>query len=296
MIPVLNDLRVRRLLDSLDRQTFPKGEFEVIVVDNAGNTRIGDIVRSFSSKYATKLVVEKRRSSYVARNTGMREASGNVVAFIDADCVAHRDWLTELVKPLRKTGVGGVGGRILKHAPSHWVERCTRDLAEGQLTLQRLAFCDLPFVVTANAAYELDLVKALGGFDERFVSGGDVDLAWRVVLSGFDLEIASSAIVYHSSRDSVSSYFRQYARYTTGQVLLFKKYAPILGLRAFFHVYPFNGFVQVAKRLPAALARAVHHRDHGWEEVGRLFLDFVMHSGILFGDLRGAVRHRVPYL
>jgi len=294
IVPVYKDIRLSCLLDSLQEQTLGLDNFEVIVVDNGNSPEISDIVIKYKERLNIIYITEGRKSSYIARNTGIRAASGEFLSFTDADCVADPNWLYSLLEPFKDPLVGGVGGCILKNSPQIWIEKKTRDLAEGQKTTQKLAFTDLPFVVTANAAYRKELVIKLGGFDEIFTSGGDVDLSWRTTLDGYKIVISSNAIIYHNSRTTLRKYFKQYAGYTTGQVLLFKKHQNYHKRKAFFHPYPFRGFIYILKQLPKSVIDFIQNKDSS--EIQRLFFEFVMYSGILYGDLRGAIKYKILYI
>ena len=292
IVPVLDDLRIEHLLKSLTNQSLPKEDYEILVVDNRGNKQIQQIVGQFPAKY----IVEKQPGSYNARNAGIREASGDILAFIDADCVASPDWLKQLSVHFQDQRTGGVGGSIIKNAPTSWIEQGTRNLAEGQNGLQHIPFSPWPFIVTGNAAFRGDLVRTLGGFDGSFESGGDADLSWRVIHAGYEITIAPEAKIYHASRSSLSDYFRQHAKYTTGQVLLFKKYASQLNRRWFIHKYPFKGFLCVVRDIVPAAIQYLRNSEKGQAEASRLLMEFVMYSGMLYGAIRGAVRHKVIYI
>ncbi|MCA9987718.1 MAG: glycosyltransferase [Anaerolineales bacterium] len=292
IVPVLNDLRVEHLLRSLTNQSLPKEEYEILVVDNSGNDKIKQIVARFQTQY----LVETRPGSYNARNAGIAAASGEFLAFIDADCIADPDWLKELMIPFQDLQTGGVGGSIVKNAPKSWIEQGTRNLAEGQNGLQHIPFSPWPFIVTGNAAYRASIIRSLGGFDGTFTSGGDADMSWRVLHAGYDITIAPKAVIYHASRSSLADYFRQHAKYTTGQALLFKKYAAQLNRRWYFHAYPIKGYLRIARDLGPTLIQFLRNQEKGRSEASRLLLEFVMYSGMLCGALRGALKHKVAYI
>ncbi len=98
-------------LDSLARQS--RRPDEVVVVDNASEDHTGDIVRTFGDKLNVKYVYEAVRGIPRARNAGVRNATGDIIAFMDDDCVADQDWLKYIEVPFVKDpNVGVVGGRV----------------------------------------------------------------------------------------------------------------------------------------------------------------------------------------
>src|SRR4051794_39199648 len=67
---------------------------------------------------------DERRGLSGARNTGIRHADGDIVAFLDDDATPRRDWLERLVAPYRDDAVAGTGGAVLPHwegAPPDWL-------------------------------------------------------------------------------------------------------------------------------------------------------------------------------
>jgi glycosyltransferase involved in cell wall biosynthesis len=98
-------------LHSLARQS--RRPDEVVVVDNASQDHTGDIVRIFGDKLNIKYVYEAVRGIPRARNAGVRNATGDIIAFMDDDCVADRDWLKYIEVPFVKDpNVGVVGGEV----------------------------------------------------------------------------------------------------------------------------------------------------------------------------------------
>lgn len=292
IVPVLHDVRLELLLRSLRSQEVAGQQYEVIVVDNAGDEEIAQIARRYGCRY----VVETLPGSYAARNAGLHQAAGDIVAFTDADCVADSKWLDSLARAFDASEIGGVGGRIKKLSRDTWLDRASRDLVEGQARLQQLPFSPLPFVVTGNAAYRATVLRQIGGFDPRFRSGGDVDLSWRVVLAGHQLRVVPDAVIYHASRRSVRAYFRQYAVYATGHARLFKKYHRRLNRHWFINTYPVAGLKYAWCDLVDAISPGQRDSNQRFEYVQRAALQLVMCAGIAYGDLRGAIRYRTLYL
>ena len=239
IIPVFNDPRIETCILSVLAQDYPKDLYEVIVVDNNSDDVTAEIVQRFNVKY----VQEGRKGSYFARNKGLEIATGDVAAFIDADCIADPYWLRELIKGFKDLNVGGIGGKILKSKPQTWVQANSEDLAEQQLAPQYLPFHNAPYIVTANAAYRMSLLRSLKGFDARFQSGGDVDLSWRVHAAGFTIMTDPGAIVYHAARETVKDYFKQFFTYATWHVFLFKKHRHRKDF--FANTYPFIGIYRL---------------------------------------------------
>lgn len=98
-------------LSSLTKQS--RRPDEVIVVDNASADHTKEVALSFSDSLNIKYVYEAERGIPYARNAGIRNTTGDIVAFIDDDCVADEDWLKYIEIPfIRDPNVGVVGGEV----------------------------------------------------------------------------------------------------------------------------------------------------------------------------------------
>ncbi len=107
IIPALNEERyVGRALRSLLDQSLERSEYEIIVVD--GHSTDGTV--AVSRKLADRVIFEGIGTIGGARNVGARAASGEIVAFIDADSVAPRNWLMRIRKTFRNAKLVGLGG------------------------------------------------------------------------------------------------------------------------------------------------------------------------------------------
>ena len=87
---------------------------EVIVVDNNSTDTTKHVVESFSGRMNIRYIFEGIQGTSTARNTGIKNASGDIIAFLDDDCLAQKEWLHYLERPfLRDHSIGVVGGEIL---------------------------------------------------------------------------------------------------------------------------------------------------------------------------------------
>jgi glycosyltransferase involved in cell wall biosynthesis len=96
---------------SITQQTLQPDE--VIVVDNDSNDNTKDVVLSFAGLLNIKYIFEPVRGIPFARNTGIKNAIGDIIAFIDDDCVADENWLKFIEAPFtRDPNIGTVGGEL----------------------------------------------------------------------------------------------------------------------------------------------------------------------------------------
>ena len=106
-------------LTSLDKLTYP--DMEIIVVDDGSRDATGDIARGY---FGVRIVELPNGGLSAARNAGLAAATGEIIAYTDADVRVDPDWLTYLVQPLLTSDVAGVGGPNLVPADDPWVSQC----------------------------------------------------------------------------------------------------------------------------------------------------------------------------
>lgn len=206
-------------LRSLTALEYPADLHELIVVDNASSDRTAEI----AGELGAGVVTEPRLGVSNARNRGVAEGRGEVVAFIDDDCVAEPNWLDRLVEPLADPEVGAVAGEMRSVDPDTPAQRYMADLL-GRW--QRFAVSQRPpFAVCANLAVRRSEFELVGGFDPLFRRGQDVDFGWRLHEgSPLRLAFAEDAVVSHRHLPSASDLARQQFGWGYGAGLLGVRY------------------------------------------------------------------------
>ena len=117
IIPVYNNPNgLKKVLDSLIDQDFPKEQYEIIVADNHSKDESLDVIHKYREHYPylVKLVIENKvQSSYAARNKAVIRSKADVLAFTDADCTPAVNWLSNGCKKLIETKSSIVAGKII---------------------------------------------------------------------------------------------------------------------------------------------------------------------------------------
>ena len=149
------------------------------------------------------------------RNAGVREAGGEIIVFVDAGCDPRPGWLASLVAPLRAGSERVVAG--VAPAPNDvngLYDEHIRAMAEREY---------LPECPTINLAFQRVAFDAVGGFDETFEYGSDIDFSWRLVDAGFRIRSAPDAVVEHDWGDGRRQLRRAFA-YGKARVRLYRKH------------------------------------------------------------------------
>ena len=211
-------------LDAILATDYPPERREVIAVDNGSTDATASLVRARPVRY----LQEPRRGVSNARNRGIAESEGEILAFIDADCIVEPQWLPELVRPFADPEVGAVGGHLAHAPPTTAAERQAARLLGSW---QQFAFnSDPAYPITANAAYRRDVIDRIGGFDPRMTRAQDVELGLRFQeRSGLRLAYAGRATARHRNRSTQLGFFRQQLGWAYGAGLVGAKFEALGG-------------------------------------------------------------------
>lgn len=108
VIPAYNEEEmIAKTLLSLRRLGTPRKDYEVIVVDNNSKDKTGEIARANG---ADKVVFESEPGTNFAREAGRKAATGEIIAFLDADTTPPIDWLSKIEESLSRKNVVAVSG------------------------------------------------------------------------------------------------------------------------------------------------------------------------------------------
>jgi GT2 family glycosyltransferase len=196
-------------------------DVEVIVV-NDGST---DRTSSIAARHPTVRVIDIANSGLsAARNVGLAHATGDIVAYTDADVRVDPDWLTFLVQPFVHSDVVAAGGPNIVPADDPWVAQCVAR-APGSPTHVLLDDRLAEHIPGCNCAFRRDALLAIGGWNPTFLrAGDDVDVCWRLQARGWNIGFAPAALVWHHHRSSLRTYLRQQIGYGEGETWLMREH------------------------------------------------------------------------
>jgi GT2 family glycosyltransferase len=197
---------------------FSRDQYEVIVVDDGSRTPVDQVVDARSGSIAVTLVRIQHGGPGAARNAGVRQARGKLLAFIDDDCTAHPRWLDELSARLQANPGAAVGGRVVNALalnPYARASQCLQDYVYKWYHQERRG--ELSFFTTNNLGIARSDFDVAGPFDESFPFASE-DREWcdRALYRGLRLVYAPEVIVEHSHHLGLGSFFVQHYRYGKG--------------------------------------------------------------------------------
>ncbi|MCC7125727.1 MAG: glycosyltransferase [Acidobacteria bacterium] len=202
-------------LSSLSALTYPNAE--IIVVNDGSRDATGTIAR----RYPLARVIDIPNGGLsAARNVGLAHATGEIVAYTDADVRVDPDWLTYLVQPIISGKYVGSGGPNVVPPDDDWVAQAVAR-SPGGPTHVLLNDRTAEHVPGCNMAFRRDALASIGGFNPVYLrAGDDVDICWRLQARGHEIGFAPSALVWHHHRSTVGAYWRQQVGYGEGETWL----------------------------------------------------------------------------
>ncbi len=222
IIPVRNAAKtLGETLGGLARQDY-RGQWEVIVADNGSSDRPGEVVSEWYGRLPGLRLVhaDGRPGAAHARNAALAVSEGDLIACCDGDDIPYEAWLGSLVGFARHAdGVGGC--RDMVSLDRRW-RGASRVVGTPERLPSVMEF--LPFLPGNNCAIWRSALEAVGGWDEEFLTGEDVDLSWRLQLAGFTLSPVPGAVVAIRPRPTAAAHARQYFRYGLSRPQLYRKY------------------------------------------------------------------------
>ncbi|WP_407354116.1 glycosyltransferase [Luteimonas sp. R10] len=217
IIPVFNDAAgAMRCLDAISTQSYPMHLIQAVLVDNE-STHPVHITNTYPFTFLLKRCTTP--GSYAARNVGVAMSDGDIIVFTDADCVPMSDWLSNGVKALHACAPKSIiGGDVLVSEPN---PRTGTGLYQYLMGFQQQEnIHQRGFSVTANLFCTRKQFLRIGNFDERLLSGGDLEWSARAKAKGFDIGFAKDSIVTTPPRTSLASAIRQARRVAAGRMHL----------------------------------------------------------------------------
>ncbi len=206
-------------LASLGRLNYP--DYEVILVDDGSTDDTRNIAGQFQN---VRLIRQEHLGLSVARNAGIAAATGEIVAFTDADCRADADWLYYLVGDLLKSDFAGIGGHNFLPPEDSLVATAVM-VSPGGPSHVMLSDREAEHIPGCNMAFYRWALEEIGGFDRLFqTAGDDVDICWRLQHRGHQIGFSPGGFVWHYRRSTVRSYLRQQSGYGEAEALLSHKH------------------------------------------------------------------------
>lgn len=191
-------------LDALVIAKPPQNQpWELIVVDNNSSDATRDLVhaRMQSTSLPLRYAFEREQGLSPARNRGIVESRGDIIAFTDDDCIVDPNWLNEIESAFAVSTLDFVGGRAELYNKEDRPVSIRTSTTPAKFTDPWHTFTLIP---GCNMIFRRRVYDAIGGFDKNLgpgASGGavadDADFVYRAFRAGFNLEYNPSILIFH---------------------------------------------------------------------------------------------------
>lgn len=178
--------------------------WELIIVDNNSSDNTKEIIDEFINKsnLNVKYVVERHQGLSHARNIGIQESSGNIIAFTDDDCIVDQHWITSISKEFQSDeSIAGIGGRVELY------NKMDRPISI-RIHKEKIIFSSIDrifnLIIGCNMAFARPVFDEIGMFDTdfgagtRFASAEDSDFLYRAHKKGLKIIYSPDVLVYHN--------------------------------------------------------------------------------------------------
>ena len=260
VIPIRNEGKyIASTITYLQKQDYPADRMEILVADSGSNDRTREIVADLAARDTRiRLFDNPRQLASAGRNIGVRNATADIITFIDGHTYIDNDLLLKnTVKLMAEKDVSVLSRpQFLETPDNNFFQRAVSFARKSVIGhgLDSTIYTDEEKFVnpsSSGATYRKEVFGKVGEFDERFDACEDVEFNYRVHLKGYDSFTSPRLAVYYYPRDSVGGLFRQLKRYGIGRFRLACKHRktltfgtlipffitvgfPLLGILSFF--------------------------------------------------------------
>ncbi|HIH09579.1 MAG TPA: glycosyltransferase family 2 protein [Candidatus Diapherotrites archaeon] len=234
-----------RAIDSVINQDFPAKDFEIILVDDGSQKDdLAALVKKKAKTFpAISCVRQGPLGLSAGRNTGAKNARGEIIVFTDNDCIADPQWLKNMVSKFTDGNVAGVEGKIIPAAPGENISprklftNAPENLSGGKFT-------------GANTAYRKEIILKAGGYDEVMnFWREDSEFAFRAMEFG-KIAFAKGAIIFHPPRPEKKLNALRYLSFLRNEFICFLRhpvnYKKYIGFVHFARDFGYSFFVLLA--------------------------------------------------
>lgn len=201
---------LRNTLETFQRLSIPVDlRWELLVIDNNSKDSTRDVVLGFgkTANFPVRYLFEKVQGRSAALNTGIRQASGDIVAFTDDDVLLDSAWLGNLKRTFESCDCSAVAGRVVpqwNHPKPDWLEM------NGHFAVTNFDLGDEIHEIRvpplgANSAFRKEVFQKYGLFRldlgvcgvKHTTTCDDTEFGERLIRGGENIVYCPNAIIYH---------------------------------------------------------------------------------------------------
>lgn len=218
VIPAYNrTIELQQCLNTIEDQTFPHTNFEVLVIDDGSSKAISDIIEQKKYSFLLKVIRIEHSGPSCAKNVGIKNAFSDYIVFFEDDVVIHKDYLSTAFSLISEKNYDVLEGRTLTLGS-------TKDV---RIFDEENVYSFIP----CNLIVRKNLLQDLNGYDQQFYDPQlglyfreDADLGFRLLDKGVNIIRTDKLIVEHPEQFKTIGACLRHARRYFFEPLLYKKH------------------------------------------------------------------------
>lgn len=240
IIPVYNEEKyIKRCLDSLIAQTYPREKMEWIIIDGNSSDRTVEIVRRYEDQYPIILLINQARKTPISMNMGIKVSSGNYIVRFDAHTQFPEDYIDKCINALENIDADNVGGYVDTKAEGR-VGGAIASVLSSKFgvggskfrTEKKSGYVDtVPF-----GAFRREVFERVGLFNEKLLRSEDNDMNARIRAAGRKIYLDTDIHSIYYCRDSVSGLLKMAMQNGNALFRTFRENPKAMSIR---HFIPF---------------------------------------------------------
>lgn len=201
IIPAKNEAaNIGRCLDSIQQVAWDPSRYEIIVVDNGSSDQTVTIAETKGAKVFSK----PELTISGLRNFGAAHSSGQILAFLDADCTVLPNWFEKAALYLDSPEVVCFGSPPIVPVGATWVQKGWFPVRRKKVVQGEIDWLESMNMFVRNMAFH-----GVRGFDESLITCEDYDLSMRLKQQGLLICDSSIVAVHHGEAATVTHFLRK---------------------------------------------------------------------------------------
>ena len=209
-----------------------------------------------------------------ARNAGVKESKGDIILFIDSDCIAAHNWIELLVNKHQNNEHAAIGGSVLNGNDPKSIIAWAGYFAEFREFIPERPEGEVSHIPTCNISYKASVFKSIEGFNPDYYPQEDLEFNYRLIQSGYNILFYPAATIYHNHRTDLKSFFTHQKR--VGQITSkMLRILPIKGstiVKNLFLTVILLPFLPIIKWIKTILVFSIYNRLLLFKNLSALFV------------------------